>query len=343
MTTEILKVNAASLARAASLLQGGGLVAFPTETVYGLGADAMNGEAVRRIFLAKERPMDNPLIAHVADAAMLRPLVRAVDARARDAMDAFWPGPLTLVLPRTDRVPDAVSAGLSTVAVRMPAHEAALSLIRMAGTPIAAPSANRSGRPSPTAAAHVLKDLGGRIPLILDGGACPVGVESTVLDLSGDVPMVLRPGGVTIEMLREVLPDVAVDPAVLRPLAAGAEARSPGMRHRHYAPRAHVTLVAGAPEAVRAHIRRRYDACLAEGLRPWIMCNTESVAGYGARNAMPLGSDAAAMARDLFGALRALDERGAGVILAEAVDTSGLGLAWMNRMLRAADFDIEHV
>ncbi len=338
--TDIAPVNAATIERAALLLRAGEVAAFPTETVYDLGADAMNGAAVMNIFIAKERPADNPLIAHIADTAALPMLVSRVDARARLLMERFWPGPLTLVLPKTSRVPDAVTAGLSTVAVRMPAHPAALALIRAAGTPIAAPSANRSGRPSPTTAAHVYDDLRGRIPLILDGGACAVGVESTVLDLSGDVPALLRPGGVTAEALRALLPDLTVDRAVLAPLGEGAEARSPGMRHRHYAPRARVVVVRGAPEAVIKTAKRLYDEAGARGEKPAILCANAHVAEYGHRAARPLGADAAEMAAGLFDALRALDAEGAGLILAEAAATSGMGLALMNRLLRAADFDV---
>lgn len=343
MRTEVLQVDAASLTRVASLLRAGEVVAFPTETVYGLGADAMNPAAVAKIFAAKNRPADNPLIAHIDDAAMLEGLAARVDDVARALMDAFWPGPLTLVFPKAAGVPDIVSAGLSTVAVRMPSHPAALALIRAAGTPVAAPSANRSGRPSPTTAAHVLADMDGRIPLILDGGACEVGVESTVLDVSGGVPMVLRPGGVTVEELRGVVPEVRVDQAVLAPLAAGEQARSPGMKHRHYAPRARVKIVSGEAEAVITRLCALYEEADAAGLRPVVLCSDGHVAAYGGRRTRTLGGDADAMAAGLFAALRALDAEGLDPILAEAVDASGMGLALMNRLLRAADFDVEKV
>lgn len=342
MTTECLQVSDAALCRAASLLRAGEVVAFPTETVYGLGADAMKPQAVAKIFAAKERPADNPLIAHIADRAMLQGLVRAVPPDAERLMEAFWPGPLTLVLPKDARVPEIVSAGLDTVGVRMPSHPTALALIRAASCPVAAPSANRSGRPSPTRAAHVLEDMQGRIPLVLDGGPSGYGVESTVLDMAGAVPTVLRPGGVTVEMLQSVLPKVQVDGAVLQPLAEGAQAKSPGMKHRHYAPRAQVLVMRGAKDAVQKSIAAQYDEITHGGRRAAILCGA-GTAGYGGRNVYALGQDTEAMAARLFDALRTLDAQGVDVILAEASEVSGMGLALMNRLLRAANFDVVDV
>ncbi len=340
MKTELLPISAASIERAAFLLRAGEVVAFPTETVYGLGANALDDAAARRIFEAKARPADNPLIAHIAELDALDALVARVDLRAPALMDAFWPGPLTLIFEKSGRVPEAVSAGLATVAVRMPSHPVALSLIRAAGMPIAAPSANRSGRPSPTAARHVLEDLGGRIPLILDGGVCGVGVESTVLDLTGEVPTVLRPGGVTVEMLRQYLPDVAIDPAVLAPLAQGAAALSPGMRHRHYAPRARLLVVRGAPEAAAERVHALYGQALCDGKRAAILCAQSNLHAYASCDARSLGADTVEMASHLFDALRALDADGVEVAIAEAAETGGMGLALMNRLLRAANFDV---
>ncbi|MCL1964467.1 MAG: L-threonylcarbamoyladenylate synthase [Firmicutes bacterium] len=340
MKTEVLPLDAASLERAALSLRAGEVAAFPTETVYGLGADALNAQAVGKIYAAKGRPADNPLIVHIAELGDLDKLITGADARARALMGAFWPGPLTLILPRGSRVPDVVSAGLDTVAVRMPSHPAALALIRAAGTPLAAPSANRSGRPSPTTAAHVLADMDGRVPLILDGGACSVGVESTVLDLTRGQAAILRPGGVTLEMLRTLLPEVRVDEAVLRPLAAGGEARSPGMKHRHYAPAARVIVVTGGGEARAAAIRGRYDAAALEGQRAVILCQAGHAALYGDRKAQVLGDGAGEMAANLFAALREADAQGMELILAEAIQTEGMGLALMNRLLRAADFEV---
>ncbi|MCL6642853.1 MAG: threonylcarbamoyl-AMP synthase, partial [Candidatus Bipolaricaulota bacterium] len=247
MRTEILSADAAAIERAAQIIRSGGVVAFPTETVYGLGADALNEDAVRKIFTAKERPFDDPLIVHIAHAEQLSLLARHIPRQAWDLTERFWPGPLTLVLPKTDRVPTVTAGGLDTVAVRAPAHPVARSLIERSGVPIAAPSANRFGRPSPTTAQHVWDDLNGRIDLILDGGPTPIGVESTVLDLTQDPPMVLRPGGVTLEELREVLGEVRL----LDSSASEAAKRSPGTRYRHYAPKARVLLVErGMAEAV---------------------------------------------------------------------------------------------
>ncbi|MDR0929205.1 MAG: threonylcarbamoyl-AMP synthase [Oscillospiraceae bacterium] len=339
MITEVLPVSAAAIERAALLLSGGAVVAFPTETVYGLGANALDEKAVRGIFAAKDRPADNPLIAHIDKLEMLPQLTNRVPPRAYMLMAAFWPGPLTLILPRGPGVPDVVSAGLPTIAVRMPLNPHARALITTCGFPIAAPSANRSGRPSPTTAQHVREDLAGRIPLILDGGACAVGVESTVVDMTGETPALLRPGGVTPEMLRALLPDLAIDPAVLSPLAPDAAAASPGMRHRHYAPRARITVVRGDAEAVAARICARYDAT-PDAL---ILCPSAHAGAYAPRRVLPLGEHAAAMAAHLFDALREADRLGAGHVLAEAVETEGIGLALMNRLLRAADFDVMDV
>ena len=342
MITQLSPLSAASLAKAASLLRAGQVVAFPTETVYGLGANALDADAVRRIFAAKERPADNPLIAHIATREELSALTRFIDRRAHLLMDAFWPGPLTLIFPKSSRVPSVVSAGLDTVAVRMPSHPAAQALLRETGLPIAAPSANRSGRPSPTTAQHVLEDMDGRIPFILDGGTCGVGVESTVLDLTLDPPMVLRPGGITVEQLRAILPDVRVSDAVLRPLTPGMQARSPGMKHRHYAPKARVWVVQGSVEAVSSAIRSRYDVVASEGARPIIFCSDAHAPLYPDRLIRPLGPDEASMAANLFSALRETDEQNISLILAEATGTAGMGLALMNRLLRAADFDVFH-
>ncbi|MGE5508758.1 MAG: L-threonylcarbamoyladenylate synthase [Chitinophagales bacterium] len=265
MKTRLLRLlpvqpDPALLADAGAVLAGGGLVAFPTETVYGLGANALDPAAVGRIFAAKGRPSDNPLIVHIAGLESLPHLVRDVPALARALMDAFWPGPLTVVLPRTERVPNQVTAGLDTVAVRMPAHPVALGLIAAAGVPVAAPSANRSGRPSPTTAAHVWDDLAGRVDVILDGGPAGVGVESTVVDLTGPRPVVLRPGGLPLEELRRVAGEVEIDPAVLRKAEAGKVApRSPGLKYTHYAPAAPLTLVAPpvGPASHAGHARER--------------------------------------------------------------------------------------
>ena len=330
MHTELCQADEASIRRAAALLRAGELVAFPTETVYGLGADALNGEAAARIFAAKGRPADNPLIAHIAGESGLAGLIAGEPcACARKLMRAFWPGPMTLIFPKSPRVPREVTAGLDTVSVRMPSHPVARALIRAAQTPIAAPSANRSGRPSPTTAAHVLEDMEGRIPLILDGGPCEVGLESTVVDVTGARPRILRPGGVTLEMLEGVVGDVDVDEGVLHQLQAGSQARSPGMKYKHYAPKGEVTIVTG-PRAAQ-EIARLYDA--ADG-RAAILAFSQ--ADYGARRVYRLKNAPG----ELFAALRQLDEDGMETIYAEDVPTTGVGLAVMNRLMRAAAFRV---
>ena len=316
---------------------------FPTETVYGLGANALDADAVRSIFEAKGRPGDNPLIVHVPDESWIAPLIDGpLPDAARKLARAYWPGPMTLILPRSDRVPDAVTAGLDTVGIRMPAHEAARALIEAAGRPIAAPSANRSGRPSPTTAAHVLQDMDGRIPLILDGGPCAVGVESTVIDVSRGVPRVLRPGGVTPEMIEAVCGAAEVDGAVMRPLREGEKPRSPGMKYRHYAPEGAVTIFEGSPEAVAKAIIALYDET-PDGAAILALPGHEAL--YGARHVIPLGRGDAPedVAAGLFAALRLMDDQGARTIFAEAVAPTGVGLAVMNRLGRAAAFHVVHV
>lgn len=338
MQTQCLPVCGSSIQTAAALLRAGEVVAFPTETVYGLGADALNREAVLRIFSAKGRPSDNPLIVHITDPAQAEALCHT-DSRFSLLADAFWPGPLTMILPKKEIVPDAVTAGLDSVAIRLPSHPAAQWLIRESGVPVAAPSANRSGRPSPTTAQHVWEDLNGLVPLILDGGPCDVGVESTVVSLTGAVPMVLRPGWVSPEMLRQVLGEVRVADSVMRPLREGESAPSPGMRHKHYAPKAPMTLFGGEPEKAAALIRARYDA-LGPGERPLILCAQAHLPWYGNRNTRSLGADAASAAQRLFSALRWADDNGITRVLSESYGTDGIGLALMNRMVRAAGFDM---
>ena len=338
MTTERLAADGAGIARAAALLREGALVAIPTETVYGLAADALNGGAVAGIFAAKGRPMDNPLIVHIAALEDWAPLVTAIPEKARRLAEACWPGPLTIILPHAPCVPGEVTAGLPTVAVRMPSHPVARQVIRAAGRPLAAPSANRSGIPSPTSAAHVLRDMDGRIAAVLDGGECSVGVESTVVDLSGETPRLLRPGGVTLETLEAAAGTVLVDEAVTHALREGAVAASPGMKYKHYAPQAHVVLVKGSPEAYTAFVNAR-AAEVSEGLAA--LCFTGEEAGltvpavsYGGR------TDAAAQARHVFDALRRLDDIGAQLVYAACPSPEGMGLAVYNRLLRAAGFEV---
>ena len=335
MNTELLSPTSEALARAGELLRAGEVVAFPTETVYGLGANALDAAAVEKIFAAKGRPGDNPLIVHIAEANDLAPLIACEpSARALALMDAFWPGPLTLIFPKSAAVPSRVTAGLDTVAVRMPEHPVAQALIRASGVPIAAPSANRSGRPSPTTAADVLEDMAGRVPLILDGGPCRVGVESTVVDLTGDTPRVLRPGGVTRAQIEAVASACEVDHAVLHPLGDGEKPRSPGMKYKHYAPRGEVTVFRGK-KAVE-NIIRRYDAAQ----NALILALEGNLPRYGSRRCLSLGPDAQSMAANLFHSLREADRMGAQTILCESVEPVGVGLAVMNRLLRAAAFRV---
>ena len=343
MKTQVLPVDKESIALGAEILREGGLIGMPTETVYGLGANALNPQAVRSIFEAKGRPGDNPLIVHVSCMEEVAPLVREIPKAAQKLMDAFWPGPMTIILPKAACIPTEVSAGLDTVGIRLPASDAARALIAAAGCPVAAPSGNRSGRPSPTTAQHMLEDMDGRIPLILDGGACEVGVESSVIDATGEVPIILRPGGITPEMVEEVLGRVEVDEHVMSPLAEGEAVRSPGMKYKHYAPQAKTVIYEGADEAVVAAICARYDAAEAAGERVAILGFDEH--DFGARNRISLGRASCPQeaAARLFAALRELDERGDTLALCEAVDMAGIGLAVMNRMGRAAAFDIEHV
>ena len=339
LQTQVLRPDEDALQAAAQILRTGGLVAFPTETVYGLGANALDRDAVLSIFAAKGRPADNPLIVHIHDEAQLEGLVE-LPPLARPLMRRFWPGPLTILMPRTDRIPGAVTAGLETVAVRMPSHPVARRLLQVCKLPVAAPSANRSGKPSPTTAAHVLEDMDGRIPLILDGGSCEVGLESTVLDICHGTPCILRPGYVTREELAEVIGPVEVAGSVLRPLAKGEVARSPGMRYRHYAPEGQITLVTGAEADVVEALRRLHRAACAEGRRSCVMCFTEHCAAL--RDCLPhdIGSrdKPEEAAHRLFDTLRTVDDEGMDAIFSEVMPPEGVGLAVMNRLGRAAAF-----
>ena len=336
MDTKHLQPNTEGIAEAARLLRAGELVAIPTETVYGLAADALNCEAVSSIYVAKGRPSDNPLIVHIADIRDWEPLVTYIPENARKLANAYWPGPLTIILPASPKVPNVVTGGLSTVAVRYPSHPIAQAVILHSGCPLAAPSANRSGSPSPTNAQRVIEDMEGRIAAVLDGGACDVGVESTVIDLCHSPPRLLRPGGITPEMLEEVLGPIEIDSAVTHALENGAIAASPGMKYKHYAPKAEITIIKGAPEAYAAFV----NSHAAPGVGA--LCFDEDLSHievpavtYGSR------TDALTQARQLFDALRQLDEMGIHTVYASCPDPSGVGLAVYNRLLRAAAFRIE--
>ncbi len=318
---------------AANLIREGKLVAFPTETVYGLGADALNENAVRRIFQAKGRPPDNPLIIHIADFEQLYRLARDVPKEARILAEKFWPGPLTFVLPKREDVPYVTTGGLDTVAVRMPANEIALSLIRMSGRPIAAPSANISGKPSPTSAEHVADDFYGRIECIINGGETEIGVESTVLDLTSRPPVLLRPGGLPVEEIEKVIGKVEIHPAVKG--YAVDTAKAPGMKYRHYAPNAKVIVVEGRENRVHEKIIELIDEYRRKGLRVGVMATGRF---YDADAWVDLGRSEEEVARNLFKALRELDKENVDVILAEGIEERGLGLAVMNRLKKAAGY-----
>ena len=338
MLTKVCDPTPEALREAADLLKKGCLVAFPTETVDGLGADALNAEAVLRIFEAKNRPADNPLIVHIWDKSQLDALCEPTPVALR-LMDAFWPGPLTVLCRKKPIVPDTVTAGLPTVGMRMPSHPVAYELLRVSGVPVAAPSANLSTRPSPTTAAHVFEDMNGRIPMILDGGACDFGVESTVLDASGEIPVILRPGAVTREMVANLVGACVVADSVMRPLAEGESAPSPGMKHRHYAPKGRLTIFRGASEAVADAINR---ACT-EDENTVILALTPHLDRYAGRHVMDMGATQLEAARRLFACLREADDLGYTRLLAEAVSEEEVGLAVMNRMARAAAFDVQDV
>ena len=346
--TLLLKVNsqnpeAAKIKTAADIIKRGGLVAFPTETVYGLGADALNPEAVRSLFEAKMRPLDNPPIVHVENVQDVDRLAKHVPKKAKVLMKKFWPGPLTLVLERCNAIPDVTVAGLSTVAVRMPKNEVALSLIRESRCPIAAPSANLAGKPSPTTAQHVLDDLNGRIDAILDGGPTCIGVESTVLDVSVKPPMVLRPGGVPFEALKETLGEVKLHPFVAaeHEVAVG-EARSPGMRHKHYAPKAKLILVEGSMPGMVKKVKELTASSEKDGNRTGVLATDETVSNYRADVVKSLGSrfNLEMVAQNLFKMLREFDSENVNVIIAESVPAEGLGLAVMNRLRKASGYNI---
>ena len=324
---------------AAKILRDGGLVGIPTETVYGLGANALDGTAVKRIFEAKGRPQDNPLIIHVTGAQWLPRYCADVPPLAYVLARKFWPGPLTMILKRRPIIPDETTAGLDTVAVRCPNHPVTLSIIREAGIPIAAPSANLSGRPSCTTAQDVLEDMDGRINGVVDGGPCAVGVESTILDLTCDPPRLLRPGGLPLEDLERLIGKIDVDKAVNGALAEGEKPKAPGMKYRHYAPKAPVTVVAGEPAQSAAYIRAHAQP------EDGIICFDEFASRFGAHYVEKLGptADKGEQARHIFDALRAFDHTPVKAIWAQCPDPSGLGLAIANRLNKAAGFHIVRV
>ncbi|KXG76243.1 Threonylcarbamoyl-AMP synthase [Thermotalea metallivorans] len=330
------------LSEAAEVLRNGGTVAFPTETVYGLGANALDEAALRKIFEAKGRPSDNPLIVHIAQKEDVYPLVADVPEKVTLLMEKFWPGPLTMIFRKSAAVPHIITAGLDTVAIRMPSHPVARLLIEKAGVPVAAPSANLSGKPSPTRGCHVVEDLLGRIDVIINGGDCSVGLESTVLDVTGEVPMILRPGGITKEALEEVLGEVSVDAALERKNETSLIPKSPGMKYTHYAPKAEVIVVEGDMESIVRKIRQLQQEKEKAGLKAGIMATDETKDQYENGLVISMGSRKRpeTITHRLFRVLRDFDDQGVDVILAEAVERKGLGDAIMNRLLKAAGYHV---
>lgn len=339
METKLLTASDDDIALAGEIIKNGGLVALPTETVYGLGASAFNPDAARKIYAAKGRPSDNPLIVHICDKAQISEIAEDITPEAKRVIDAFMPGPITIILKKNPIVPDAVTAGLKTVAVRYPLNETACRLIRAAGVPIAAPSANLSGKPSPTDVSHVIEDMTGRIDAIIDGGRCDVGVESTIVDFTDEMPVILRPGGVTYDDLKKVVPTIKIDKNILRSIGADEVPKSPGMKYKHYAPNAEVTVIEGEKE----NVQRKIKELLSD--------NEGKIAGvlamYGADydNAviLPAGESNKEYAKNLFSALREFDRLGVEKVYAEFCEKDGYGLAVKNRLYKAAAQRVIHV
>lgn len=328
METVIYQPIPESIDRCAQILRDGGLVAFPTETVYGLGANAFDPDAVRKIYEAKGRPSDNPLIVHIAETEQLHALVEYVSPLAQTLIAAFMPGPLTLVFRKKAAIPDCVTGGLDTVGIRMPSHPAAVKLLRACGLPICAPSANLSTKPSPTTAKHVLADLNGRIPAILDGGACDVGLESTILDVSGERPRLLRRGGVPEEQLLPIT-------GALTDVPSSSVALCPGMKYKHYAPDAEVYF-STYYDGMTDRIATAYDRLTADGKKPVILCLTGNAAQYGARSHYVVGEDFEAYAHNAFALLRRADDEGYDAVIAEGVDAKGIGESLINRLIKSS-------
>ncbi len=334
------------LQEACKILQNGGLVAFPTETVYGLGGDALRPEASAGIYAAKGRPSDNPLIVHIADMDSLEDVAAQIPEAAVKLAQHFWPGPLTMIFPKTEKVPESTTGGLDTVAVRMPSHPIARALIRESGVYIAAPSANTSGRPSPTKAEHVQEDLDGRIDMIIDGGAVGIGLESTIVDMSTGVPTILRPGYITKEMLEDILGEVQVDPAILsRSINPNVVAKAPGMKYRHYAPKGQMTIVEGETDKVISEINRLCQEKTAGGSSVAVIATEETKAYYTCDHVRSIGSRSTegSIAAGLYDILREMDHIGAEYIFAESFEKDALGKAIMNRMLKAAAYHVINV
>lgn len=349
METEILKidknaVDEEKIARAGRILQNGGLVAFPTETVYGLGGNALLPDASRKIYAAKGRPSDNPLIVHICRMEDLAPIVRDIPDEALRLAEACWPGPLTMIFHKSDLVPPETTGGLDTVAVRFPSNRIAMALIAAAGGYIAAPSANRSGRPSPTLARYCREDLDGRVEMIIDGGPVGIGLESTIIDLTEGQPVILRPGYVTRERLEQILGRVETDRAIIAP-DSGTAPKAPGMKYRHYAPKGSLTIVEGDREAVIAYINARTRECREKGIRTGVICTDETCRCYTADSVKSAGARTSeeTIASRLFRILREFDDENTQVMFSESFGGGGLGQAIMNRLMKAAGHKIVQV
>ena len=346
METRLVKINnmedcKKDMEEAGELIKAGELVAFPTETVYGLGGNGLLPDAAKKIYAAKGRPSDNPLIVHIAKFEDLEEIAKEVPQEAKKLADAFWPGPLTMIVYKNEKVPYETTGGMDTVAIRMPDHPVALELIRQSGCLIAAPSANTSGRPSPTLAEHVAEDLGGRIPMILDGGEVGIGIESTIIDLTEKIPMILRPGYITKEMLEAVIGTVQTDPGIIA-ADSTKKPKAPGMKYRHYAPKANLMLIDGAKCAVVDKINELTDAMHSEGKKVGIIGTDETVASYRGDMVLSIGAreDEDAIARHLYKLLREFDEADVDVIYSESFATPRIGQAIMNRLLKAAGHQV---
>ncbi len=349
MDTQIIQVKEQHtqeglLRRAGEIVRVGGLVAFPTETVYGLGGDALNPDSARKIYAAKGRPSDNPLIVHICRMEDLPCLVREIPEAAEKLAEAFWPGPLTMIFHKSPAVPPETTGGLDTVAVRMPSHKTALAFIREAGGYVAAPSANRSGKPSPTSAKYVAEDMDGRIEMIIDGGDVEIGLESTIVDLTEEYPVILRPGYITKEMLEEVVGFVREDGTMMSD-ESGQAPKAPGMKYRHYAPKGTLVIVDGSEEKVTAYINEQLERLKGEGHRTGVIGTDKTIARYRGDICKSAGSreDERTVAKELYRILREFDDEEVTAIFSESFDTAGIGQAIMNRLLKAAGHQIVYL
>ncbi len=340
MKTKIVKIDKdkfkeEELTEASAIIRNGGLVAFPTETVYGLGADGLNEKSVKKIYLAKERPSDNPLILHIGNIGQIDSLVGEIPEIARKCIEEFWPGPLTIIFKKSSIIPDIITAGGDSVAIRMPESSIARSLINLSSTPIAAPSANRSGRPSPTSAEHVKEDMLGKIDMIIDGGETGIGLESTVLDLSVEIPIILRPGGISYEDLKTIIPHLLEDRANLE---SDQIPKSPGQKYRHYAPNSEMIVFQGDLDKIVDNINKNIEKYTSQGKKVGVMGTDETVEKYSKGLVKSLGSrkDKKSIASNLFKVLREFDSLEVDIILAESVELDNIGRAIMNRMMKAS-------